>query len=226
VACFETPLWNRFGSLLIRAENDGSDVLLMRVLTPDERLKVDYEDADFIVRCPRDDVYRYDPGARTLQATRAQDWNAATGVICDCGLPNCGQRRQAASRPAVMAGWDFNEHVFRYGSRILETAGPVVVASVVDPTGEFAAAVSADGPIIDTRVGFLGNFGSKGQHYHQIVRRRDGTFVGEALRLPLVSYPDALDACWSPDGRYVIYRDVYFTRLCIVRVDLGEETRR
>ena|GEM_PF-5805710 len=38
VACFETPLWNRFGSLLIRAENDGSDVLLMRVLTPEERL--------------------------------------------------------------------------------------------------------------------------------------------------------------------------------------------
>ena len=224
MACFETPLWNRFGSLLIRAENDGSDVLLMRVLTPDERLKVDYEDADFIVRCPRDDVYRYDPGARTLQATRAQDWNAATGVICDCGLIGCGWRARTTSQPAVQVTLDDREHVLRYERRVLETAGRAVVRCWSDQAGEFSAVLSADDPIIDTRVGFLGNFGSKGQHYHQVVRLRDGAFVREAVRLPLVSYPDALDACWSPDGRYVIYRDVHYTRLCIVRVDLGEET--
>jgi hypothetical protein len=195
VPLLETPLWRSSGPLLLRAEANPSNGLLLR-------------------HGRHGEVYRYAPRQRTLTLAKQEDWDAANTPVRDCAT--------AGGNPKGL--WvDPTTHKLRDGKRELTTAGAHALYLFTSPSGSYAAVLSAEGPATGDLLPFLSGGGAGGRHYHQFVRTEDGTSLGPAFSLGFDSRRDVILGCWSPNERFAVYHDYLMSHLSIVHIDAFDE---
>lgn len=83
------------------------------------------------------------------------------------------------------------------------------------------AVLSAEGKLKDSPLPFFEGM-PPGPLFHQIVKLPEALPIGEPVILPLTPDDVAVSACWSPDGRYVVYHDILFFQLVIVPAEKGD----
>jgi len=198
--------------------------------------------------------YEYDPAAETLERVSSERWNSSHGHITRCARGGLPSYIQFDARSVYVT--DFTKemkHLMKEGRRRIRWAlSPSVEACSTDtwsPPEErlaqltrcmselraagagffeksFVLLLSADP---DEQMSLMGHIvqGSRRQHYHQVASLKEGAWVGEPLRIPMVTRLAGrearpgrdylVDICWSADERYVVY--VGRTSLCIVPVE-------
>ncbi len=63
----------------------------------------------------------------------------------------------------------------------------------------------------------FGGGGASGQHYHEVLRADDFSSTGPPVRLPFETERGYFRACWSAEEDYVVYTNVFFSDVVIVR---------
>ncbi|HNQ22652.1 MAG TPA: hypothetical protein PKK06_06120 [Phycisphaerae bacterium] len=208
---YDTADWGGAGQFVLRSSAPGSTDLLLRAFAVPEPVA-----AHRVTSAPSPDsvIYRYQPGAQRLETVRASAWTAATGEVCDCVAQE--------AQPIDPFGVDYQSDTLTFQGRAVTTAKPSLANVVPSPSGRYVAVVSGE----RTRrhsfspVPFMGGGGCIEQHYHEVLKRSDGTRLGAAVALPLSSVNWGTMACWSCDERYVVYRDSAGIILCIVPTDV------
>lgn len=189
VPCVRPSDWD-FTCPLVRAAEEGSDVLLFTGQTTDQFL-ADFEDGmnDFQ---PHSAVYRLDPEVGSFELVGDPAWDDADGGVIIC----CGG---GPSSPLRIAGF-FSPRLMHNGSRVA-VAGGNALNVVTSPTRAVAAVLSSGG--FTPGVAFVSSGIGTGQHFHQLFSEIDGSPIGDPVR---VGVGDAIvSACWTAQEDYVIY---------------------
>jgi len=165
--------------------------------------------------------YRYDPETDDVEPADADAWELSPGRVTTCGEEYTPIKEVYGKRVSGQAMLIID------GSKLpVAAAGPG--KSAISPTGELVVVVSADAEIeLSLIMGGGGRLGSQRQHYHQVASLKEEAWVGEPLRIPMVTRLAGreakpgrdylVDICWSADERYVVY--VGRRSLCIVPVE-------
>jgi len=138
--------------------------------------------------------HRYDTASHTLERASRQEWDSANGPI-----EQCNPRRQWSGLRL-----DNREFTLRFKGGAVSTAAPFVMDFGLSHGGSLAAVLTAEGPAERSDMLSGAARGAAGQHYHQFFSLEKGDYVGDAVRIPLVSL-QSLRMCWSPDDQHVIY---------------------
>lgn len=185
--------------LLLRSSMPNSADLLLRNLTSEEAMYVDYTAAGHKFPVPESvsrGIVRYTPGAEALEELPVSAWDAATGEVCDC-------LRQQLS--ATLAPFTFDPP--RFKDRPIQTIGAHFQRAAASALGHYVAIVSASGELHQPLISHLGGARATGPYYQQVFRKTDGTAVGEVVRLPFSEQTDWTGPCWSNDDKYIVYID-------------------
>jgi hypothetical protein len=162
-------------------------------------------------------VFRYDPQRELLEGVNGKDWDTATGVLL-----SPGKYRGSGGLPVFI---DDLLRSLRYQGAPVRTKGTYDLAFAVhSPTGRLAV-LSADGPEKDEISFGFGKRRYRGQHYHEAFSLPDLQPLGEPVAIPLKHDEDWLSMTWSPDGRFVIYYESSFRRVCIIAVERKESEK-
>lgn len=199
---YETPAWQRPGRLSLRLVPAHPDRLLLRQ-DPSEPANAN-SDSD-VNNCV---VYRYQIGRATLERVSPAEWSDAAGAVSDCDAQQV--------QPSDPLRIDAKSSLLYHGKQPRPTAGRTALLLVVAPRRDRAAVLSADGPRSSSPMPAIAQAGASGVHYHQLFSLSDGAALGQPVILPLSSSETTLGACWSADGRWVVYFDVLFRRVSIV----------
>jgi hypothetical protein len=194
----ETPAWRSRGGILLRAEREAGEALLLK-------------------HNGQNVTYRYNPGAQRLFQVSEEVWQGARGPIGDCGS-------QLGSFPQELR-LDGSGKLLASGQEVA-IAGEKFLALLRAPSGKKVALLSANDPAQGSIIPFLGGGGASGQHYHQILSMPDAVLAGRPVSIPLKSKERFITICWSFDERYVIYADYLFYHLAIVAVDIPRHQSR
>jgi hypothetical protein len=211
VIVFRTPAWRELGQVLLRTEGDPPTALLLNHLTMSEVKEWLFRSGQTPAsqRARRAVVYRYTPGAKKLQATNVDAWDAAAGEVSNGGSVGLPPRQRFR--------FEVQEHLLRHDGVAVATAGTMVITVSESPSGKYVAALSADGPLNKNQ------FTAAGRHYHQVFRHSDGAPVGEPVALPMSSEADWPLPHWSADDRYVVYVNKAFSKVCILATGIESE---
>lgn len=217
VECFDTPMWNGPGSLLLRADSEGSDVLLLRHISSEDEVSYSYGNTPPTQAGTV--IYLYRPGAKVLAAIEEKAWDSAKGVVSS--LPH--ELRARGGPFEIKRGGG----VLRYGGdggRLVQTTKKYALYVGVSHDGDWAAVVSAEGPKPTRSFSLMPFIGAglgptKGPRYHQLFKSSDASPIGQAILLPFDERIDTCGPFWSPDGKYIVYPSEYFSRVCIIHVD-------
>ena len=216
---FDAPAWSRPGRLFLRVDAANTDTLLLRQEPLDSTGGT--AGADNAV------VYRHRPTERSLKRATLDDWNRQTSGICECEL------QQAVSTAPLRL--DAKTNTLHHGDRLVPTEGKTVLLVVVAPDrerggkserGKKAAVLTAEGARSGSVAPAIGQGGASGRHFHQVFTLAEGTIVGEPVELPLSSERTALGACWSADGRWIVYHDVLFRHVAILDTGVKGEGKQ
>jgi hypothetical protein len=209
---FETAGWDGENVLLVRMEDEKRGHFLMTDITRSQSRDVlgsntKLED----IRPWRRPVYRYDAHKDVLEEVDAGAWTKAETEVSRRGKQNA----ESGSRVVV------NSNQVKVDGRgtIIATRGKYALASCGHKGRGLVAVLSADGPATDSIMPFVGRLKPRGQHYHELLGLPGLEQIGEPVPIPLRADEDWLDLCWSPDGRFVIYHDSRFRKVCIVPVE-------
>lgn len=215
---FETAGWDGENVLLVRVEGDRRGRFLLSYIGSTELYNLEsagkkLED----VRPWRRPVYRYDAHKDVLEEVDAGAWTKAETEVSRRGKQNA----ESGSRVVV------NSNQVKVDGRgtIIATRGKYALASCGHKGRGLVAVLSADGPATDSILPFVGRLKPRGQHYHELLGLPGLERVGEPVPIPLKSDKHSLRLCWSPDGRFVIYYDSRFEKLCIVPVNVPQEDK-
>jgi len=209
----ETPAWNEYGHLLVRADPNDGRALLLKRLHNDQYLMWG--------RPPKGsasqfggEIYRYDARARLLTVVPRNEWNQATSPISDCSEPASGPGH-ALLPPLVH---DVPTKRLLFNGTLVPTAGKTVLETYLNPDNTHVAVLSAEGAYRKVGFPFLGGGSASGRRFHQVFRRADGTEIGRPVVLEETSNDDDIRICWSSDGKTIVYYDTGLTKLWIVPV--------
>ena len=188
--------------LRFRSEDVGDGALLLTTRNEDTPTSLD------------DAVYAYDPARGILSLATVDAWNDATGEVGDW----CAMVRGIASPPPRLRR---RKRKLAADGRTLDTAGNVVLTFGPSPQQNYLAVLSAKDrwrfpPIFPSLGGGPGP--PSGQHYHELFTIPELRRVGSAVPLAITA-DSALQTCWSPDERFVIYSDLEVKKIVIVRRD-------
>jgi hypothetical protein len=216
---FETAGWDGENVLLVRMEGDRRSRFLLSYIGSTELYNLEsagkkLED----VRPWRRPVYRYDYQEDVLAEVDRLTWTEAGPEISEGSEQNF-----EAEYPVVVT----SKHQItpKYRGTIIPTRGKYALASCALKKRGLVAVLSADGPATDSILPFVGRLKPRGQHYHELLGLPGLERVGEPVPIPLKSDKHSLRLCWSPDGRFVIYYDSRFEKLCIVPVNVPQEDK-
>ncbi|UCC31890.1 MAG: hypothetical protein JSU86_06350 [Phycisphaerales bacterium] len=208
VFAISNPGW---GDLHLRLESEASDILLLTRADPDSSIPHYRTGA----------VYRYEPTTQTVREVSVEQWNKATGKITrfDTMRPSLHWRHVAVKNGAILVSGD------NIDSRTVETTGETALRRKVSPEGDLVAVLTADGEHDPVQHGwvFPSGGGYRGQHYVELFTFRDMQRRRPALRIPLTTEEGIESACWSADGRYIVYSSSNGKRVCIIRTDVEGE---
>ena len=177
VPCMRPTEWpEEILTSLVRAAEDGSDVLLVTGQTS-EQLATDRDDGMREFR-PHSAVYRLDPEVGSFELVNDRVWDDANGEVVLCG----GSGPSSPLGAVAVAG----------GNRLLDTTSPTrAVAAVLSSAG-----FTPGFPFV--RSGF-----GTGQHYHQLFSEIDGSPLGDPVRVGVGN--TVVVGCWMTQEDYVIY---------------------
>ena len=195
--------------VLIRADSEGSDVLLLTSQSQEQRNA--REDGE-VPGSGHSPVYRFDPDALTVERVTDAAWDEATGAVTDC---NFFHKRHSNFEVRFSGELQYNDTK-------MDVAGGTALAVIPAPQNDVVAVLSTSGSASISF--FIIGFPATGQRYHQLYSEVDGTPVGPALRIPLDTGTYSTPGCWTADEKYVVYRDDrlgygrQWKRIAIVRV--------
>jgi hypothetical protein len=215
---FETAGWDGENVLLVRMEGDRRGRFLLSYIGSTELYNLEsagkkVED----VRPWRPPVYRYDAQKDVLEEVDAGAWTKAETEVSRRGKQNA-----ESGSPVVV-----NSNQVKVDGRatIIATRGKYALASCGHKRRGLVAVLSADGPATDSILPFVGRLKPRGQHYHELLGLPGLERVGEAVPIPLKSDKHSLRLCWSPDGRFVLYYESSFRRVCIIPIEPQEREK-
>ena len=193
---FELPEWRglkpEYGDRFeLRRESDGAGALLMK-------------------HSRREVVYSYDAERNTVTAVTDEEWQRARGTVAQCG-------QQFLKTEAMRVT---QEHKLLAGGREIQAAGQTVLDAVESPSGRWVAVLSATGRAGTSVLPFSAGGGAAGQHYHQLLSLPDLIWKGKPARVPTPQDFESLIPCWSADEQFVLYRQINFNYLSVVKTDL------
>lgn len=193
---FELPEWRglklEYGDRFeLRRESDGAGALLMK-------------------HSRREVVYSYDAERNTVTAVTDEEWQRARGTVAQCG-------RQFLKMEGMLVT---HEQKLLAGGREIQAAGQTVLNAIESPSGRYVAVLSATGRAGTSVVPFSSGGVAAGQHYHQLLSLPDLTWTGKPARVPTRQDFETLLPCWSADEQFVLYRQINFNYLSVIKTDL------
>jgi hypothetical protein len=211
-APLKTEAWGTPGFLAVLDDLTAQGTLLLRHLTIDEEVRVPKIDKDrWFSHVPNDPLYRFTPGAETLELVENRYWSVSCG-------PTTDELQQLLPSDFTVA-LDYGTRTLRHDGKVLPTTGRSVLRVALSPNQRYCAVLSADG---EYRQDMLFGTTVGGYRYHQVFRTNDGSEVGSAVILNKTTRSDDITLCWSPNLRYVLYYDMYFRNLWVIAVPIPD----
>lgn len=208
---FSTASWARplCEGLEIRIATDGSgDLLLMSPST-----SADVRQGLGLPAMKDLPVYRYDVKAQRLHVVSSHVWDGDSTDIMIC------HKQRSLLYPGPFEH-DLTQHILHFHDKQVPAAAATVLNSAVSPNREYAAVLSGEGKF--KRGGFM-PFGDpviSGKRFHQVFRMADAVPVGEPVMLQGTTERNDVRPCWSPDGRFVVYKDGKCEHLWIIEAPI------
>lgn len=213
VRSYATPAWADMLYIQTRLESPGSDIMLLKNSSgpPLSPMAVNAG----VLPPVYSSVYRYNSVTEKLDLVeKEEEWDRATGTVCEC--------TNKIDRDTSPLFIDSAQHVLKFRSQVVPTAGPYVHFMDRAPEGDLVAVLSSERPRALPGLTLFGTRRTTGTHYHEVFRTSDAQRIGKPMRLPNRAYI----TCWSSDRKYVIYTVGSTSEICFVRVeDQGDESR-